>query len=782
MPGWGFRLVAAMALAGCASGSPSAEQQIGPVSSGPADSGSSGNGGEGTDASGDPRGDASPGTSDAAVDEPSEGPEAVAPGAYRAGDFIVRIGGSQDGVTLSVAHADEPNHELFATPRGADFLTAAKGREEVKSEFASFEISDEVLSTCGMPALETVEQVDDATLAFAGTLQQCAAAFELRFAEVAPGQLSFLAHIDDARFNRVFLSYASSASERFWGFGQQYSRLDLKGELLPVWVQEQGHGRGLEPLSTALGTIAGGASGEWHTTYTSVPFYMSNLRRALLLENTEYCEFDLRESTRSTIRIFSSELRGRLYYGKQPLDILEAYTTYTGRMQPLPSWTQQGAIVRAYAGEEAVLDLVDRLAAADVPLAGLWVEDWMGRRQNLTGTRLWWNWQLDSTIYPNWKDFVRGLADRGIRVLTYFNPYLADSTGNKNHARYLFQEAEKAGYLVKDGSGDVFTFGAGGFDGAVVDLSNPAARSWLKAIMVEHLNTGVSGWMSDFGEALPYDAVLASGETGAAMHNLWPVEWARLNREVLREAGREGDALFWTRSAGTTSPGQTTLAWLGDQTVTWDRYDGMKTVVNALVAASLSGATLIHGDIGGYLAVNYPIVTLRRTKELLLRWVELGAFQALFRTHDTINPAENPQVYSDAESLAHFARFSKLYAALAPYRAQLMEEAAAKGYPLIRHPYLHFPDDRTLQRYEYQFMLGSELMIAPVLDPGVDEMSVYLPAGEWVHLWTGKTYGKADAGASYVVPAPIGRPPCFFRAGSTVGESLLERMDALGLR
>lgn len=708
--------------------------------------------------------------------------EMPAPGSYRAGEFLVLWNGDTDSTHVRVVHEDEPEHTLFETTEGEDFVVAAVARERVEAEFASFEVSDDVQETCGAVAVDEIESLDDNAVVVRGTLGECGLGFELSFENVEARQLRFVVRFNDPRFNRVFLNYRSSADERFWGFGQQYSRLNLKGELLPIWVQEQGHGRGLEPLSTALSTLAGGAAGEWFTTYTAVPFYLSNKRRALMLENTEYSEFDMRESNRTTVRVFSGEMTGRIFYGAQPLDLLEAHTAYTGRMSPLPEWTQTGAIVRAYAGEDSVLDLVDRLEAAEVPLTGLWVEDWMGRRQNLTGTRLWWNWQYDRTIYPDWEGFVGGLRDRGIRVMTYFNPYLTDARENRNHERYLYLEAEAADYLVRDSSGRVFTFGAGGFDGAIVDLTNTEARNWLKKIMVDHLRTGVAGWMADFGEALPYDAQLASGEDAESYHNRWPVEWARLNREVLQEAGVEGEGLFWTRSGGAKTPAHTTMAWLGDQTVTWDRFDGMKTVVNALVAASLSGYTIIHGDIGGYLSVNYPFVTLRRTKELLLRWIELGAFQGLFRTHDSINPEQNPQVYSDEESLSHFARFAKLYTALAPYREQLMEEAAQSGHPMIRHPYLHFPEDRVLQEYEFQFMLGADFMVAPVLDPDVDTMEVYLPSGRWTHVWSGETFGSETSGGTHAVAAPIGQPPFFFREDSAAGEQLLQRMDALQLR
>ena len=117
-----------------------------------------------------------------------------------------------------------------------------------------------------------------------------------------------------------------------------------------------------------------------------------------------------------------------------------------------------------------------------------------------------------------------------------------------------------------------------------------------------------------------------------------------------------------------------------------------------------------------------------------MRWIELGAFTAVFRTHEGNRPGVNHQIYSDEESLLHFSRFAKVYAAWKPYRMELVEEAAETGLPVVRHPFIHYPDDPEVYGLEYQFMVGQDLMVAPVLNPGQRTVEVYLPAGRWVHL------------------------------------------------
>jgi alpha-glucosidase (family GH31 glycosyl hydrolase) len=206
--------------------------------------------------------------------------------------------------------------------------------------------------------------------------------------------------------------------------------------------------------------------------------------------------------------------------------------------------------------------------------------------------------------------------------------------------------------------------------------------------------------------------------------------------------------------------------------VDWDEHDGIKSSVTGLLTSGLSGYSLEHTDIGGYTAIDNPLLEYHRSKELLLRWIELGAFTVVFRTHEGNIPEVNYQIYSDEETLRHFARFAKVYAAWEPYRMELVKEASETGLPVVRHPFVHYPDDPEVLGLEYQFMVGPNLMVAPVLDPGANAVSVYLPAGKWVHLWSGRQYGSPDKGLYEKVRAPIGEPAVFYEEGSNVGRWL----------
>jgi sulfoquinovosidase len=165
-----------------------------------------------------------------------------------------------------------------------------------------------------------------------------------------------------------------------------------------------------------------------------------------------------------------------------------------------------------------------------------------------------------------------------------------------------------------------------------------------------------------------------------------------------------------------------------------------------------------------------------RSKELLLRWIELGAFTTVFRTHEGNIPEVNHQIYSDIETFKHFSRFAKVYAAWKPYRIGLVKEASDTGLPVVRHPFIHYPDDPQMLELQYQFMVGSEFMVAPVLAPGADAVRVYLPVGTWVHLWSGRRYGSLDKGVFETVGAPISEPAVFYKEGSEAGRRFREEL------
>ena len=293
--------------------------------------------------------------------------------------------------------------------------------------------------------------------------------------------------------------------------------------------------------------------------------------------------------------------------------------------------------------------------------------------------------------------------------------------------------------------------------------------------MKDQLRLGVSGWMADFGEAIPFDAELYDGSKGSSYHNQFALEWSKLTSEAIREMGMEDEAFSFHRSATLKSPKYNTMFWTGDQLTNWDKFDGIGTVIPALTSSGMSGWTLSHSDIGGFLGIDILFLKYKRSQELLLRWLELNTFTSLLRTHASNRPDLSSQWDDNSETKAAFAKMVDVFSMMKDYRLTLFEEAYELGYPVVRHMFLEFPNDKVAQNTFDQFMFGSDFLVAPVLEKAKVSREVYLPKGTWRHLWSGKQF--YSKGEFFEVAAPIGEPPVFYFDGSRWGSDLTSALE-----
>jgi alpha-glucosidase len=703
---------------------------------------------------------------------------------YPVGDFIL----GRTAAGLQVTQRLKPDRILWESAPDGNFIIAEIAKADIQAfgtPEGSFEIVDAIATTYEHPTFDAIA-VASSSVTVSGKLtgRDGSIDYTVAFEAVSISHLRFTIGVSGATgVNRIRMLAASVADEGLFGFGEQLTDFNQKGNILPILVQEHGVGRGRPIVTQLVDVFANRGGGNPYVTETPAPHFISSRLRSLFLENTEYSTFDMRPFDRIDIKVWSATMTGRILFGETPLDLIEAYTEFSGRMRVLPDWIHNGAIVSVQGGTEIVRAKLDALNKASIPLAGLWIQDWPGVRVTSAGKQLWWDWKLDEGFYPDWKQLVADLEAQGARMLIYINPFLSIEDGHNA----LFTEGRQKGYLVEQADGSPYLIKNTNFSAALIDLSNPDARGWIKNVIKTEMidKAGASGWMHDFGEAMPFDGKLHEGADPAVWHNRYPVEWAAVAREAIEEAGRGDDIVFFDRSGFTQSPGAATLFWLGDQMQSWDEYDGIKTAVVGLLSGGISGFSLLHSDTGGYVVLkltlagrDFPVIA--RTPELLMRWIELNAFTTAFRTHEGLDPGASAQFDTNTDTLAHMERFGKIYKGLAAYRKGLVTEAAEHGYPVVRHLFLHFPDDPNTFDLRYQFMLGPDLMIAPVLDKGLSTVDVYFPDGaEWVDLWAGADAGKS--GEWMRMPAPLSKPAVFIRKGAPSADAILGGLKQVGV-
>ncbi|KAL7234706.1 hypothetical protein ACSBR1_018205 [Camellia fascicularis] len=664
---------------------------------------------------------------------------------------------SKNGGSLSISHQSQPNRPIWPTIPGQAFVSAALAETEVEESRGSFVITDKYVHlVCNHQTVEDIKVINQSDHSLEGEDNDLSSGVKKKIQNSGIYEESEVLENEPFVSARVCLTYSSEKNERFYGFGEQFSHMDFKGKRVPIFVQEQGIGRGDQPITFAANLVSYRAGGDWSTTYAPSPFYITSKMKSLYFEGYNYSVFDLTKHDRVQIQMHGNSIQGRILHGNSPLEFIEQFTEVIGRPPELPEWIISGAVVGMQGGTDLVRDVWDKLETYDVPVSAFWLQDWVGQRNTVIRSQLWWNWEVDTTRYFGWQQLIRHLSAQHMKVMTYCNPCLALMDEKPNRRRNLYEEAKELDILVKDKNGEPYMVPNTAFDVGMLDLTHPHTASWFKQILQEMVDDGVRGWIADFGEGLPVDATLYSGEYPISAHNRYPELWAKINWEFVEE---------WKSNRS------------GDQMVSWQANDGIKSSVVGLLSSGISGYAFNHSDIGGYCAVNLPFFKYQRSEELLLRWIELNAFTTVFRTHEGNKPASNSQYYSNHKTLSHFARLAKVYKASKFYRTQLVKESQ-KGLPVCRHLFLHYPDDEHVHSLSYeQFLVGDEILVVPVLDKGKKNVKVYFPVGEscsWKHIRTGNLYTKQ--GSEAWVEAPIGYPAIFVKADSVIGETFLKNL------
>lgn len=620
----------------------------------------------------------------------------------------------------------------------------------------------------------------------------CDLRFYLRFA-VSEHSIHITAYTNDENYNHLTLGYSSSKQESIHGFGVQYSKLDFKGSLVPIWIQRQGIGRGEQPISAMIESYVPGVAGNQFSSAQTFPYFLSSQHYTVFLENMEFSRFDFRQHDKTFIHVYSPSLKLQLNSCAKLLNCIAQFSEISGRMKTLPAWAHKGAIVGLQGGSESLLHNYHTLKEQKAQISAVVIGDWTGTYLAMQEAPPLpsWNWETDTTLYPDWAQLVNELKADGVRLIGYFNPFLVDTSSLNSEINSLYQQARDKHFLVTAANGKPYQLETIKIPASMIDLSNPSAFKWYKNIIKQKITEHqFSGWIADFGENLPIDAQLKSPLESLSYHHQYVQDWARLNREIIDELSLPQERLFMMRSGYSQTAGLTPLFWLDYQNTSWDANDGLQSAVIGLINSGMSGIGINHSETGGYTSMqrripaiadllvsedliirsrdgekNQAYFALRRRQNLLQRWIEFSTFTPVFRTGEGLTAEINAQIY-DPQSIQHFARFSKLFAALFPYRNYLMQQHEEKGWPMVRHPIVHYPDDqRFLQmaNNEAQFMLGESIMVAPKLTPRNEKEArvVILPEGEWLELWSGIVHRVDRAGITLKVVPAIGEPPVY---------------------
>jgi alpha-glucosidase len=586
--------------------------------------------------------------------------------------------------------------------------------------------------------------------------------------------------------SRVFTATRCEPSHHFLGLGAQSADVDHRGQIVPLWVSEQGIGKSDNNELPTLWQLLG----RRHTTHAPMPAFVRSDAVAVVVETSAFARFDLCKTEEKTaaFEVWQDTQRVRLLHAKTPMAAQQRLSHVLGRPRLLPPYAL-APWNDAIFSEEQVRAFAAFLRQERIPSSVIWSEDWRGGQQSGALYRLDEDWRLDRAQYPTYEDMAAALREQGFAHQVYFNTFV-------NENGDVYDEVIDAGHaLVKASSGELVLFAGPDREFSpttLLDLSNGAAREWMKRDHLrEALRLGARGWMADYAEWMPVDDVrLASGESPALFHNRYPVEWARINREAVTEAGLLDEVIVFARAGHLGSPEVVDVFWAGDQRTSFDVDDGLPTVLPIGIGTSTTGFGWFAHDIAGYQSsTNDPT-----SKELFFRWTELGAFTPVMRTHHGTHAALNHNLQSDVETTAHWKRYAELHVRLYPYLRALAvamtsavetvddvvdaatEVGAGMGpLPLWVPMPLRFPQDEPSWSIKDQVLLGPSLLIAPVLAEGRTSRLVHFPPGRFVpFVLPGFTPAGVAASAAVTGPAdvdveaPLSEIPVFLPAGGIV--------------
>jgi alpha-glucosidase (family GH31 glycosyl hydrolase) len=557
--------------------------------------------------------------------------------------------------------------------------------------------------------------------------------------------------------NRMSVAFGCAPGEHFLGLGGQSFDVDHRGHTVPIWVQEDGISKddtgGDPPIWPLMGNR--------YTTHSPMPIFLSSRGYALMLDTSYRSIFALCSEAEEVGRVEAWEGRARFlfFYGPSPREAIGRLTGHLGRPE-LPPAFAFAPWLDAIFGEDNVRRVAERLRAEGVPVSAIWSEDWRGGEDDGTGYTLDEDWRLDRAVYPNFELLVEDLHSLGIKLLTYNNTFLEVGVD-------VWAEAEAGGYTIKRANGDPYLFTSAKFrDSSLADLTNPAAYEWVKDVYREGLEQGSDGWMADFAEWMPHDALLHSGVDAEGYHNLYPVDFQRLHRELFDEQLAEDglERLYFVRSAYLGSQPLVSVFWAGDQQTDFSLGDGLPSVIPMGLGLGITGFPYFGHDIAGYMSQ----MTRPTTKELWFRWASFGALSPVMRTHHGKSARENWSWESDAETIAHLRRWASLHLRLFPYLYALAKEASETGMPMMRTLALQYPDWEPGWTLTDQYLLGDRILVAPVVAEGATSRVVELPEGVFFPLEGGAAVEIPAGGGSVTVQAPVTECPAFVPQGAVL--------------
>lgn len=513
-----------------------------------------------------------------------------------------------------------------------------------------------------------------------------------------------------------------SVGELVYGLGERFTAFVKNGQSVSIWNED------------------GGTSTE--QSYKNIPFYLSNRGYGVFVNHPEKTEFEIgtEQVAKAAFSVQGESLDYFVIHGPTMKQVLMRYTDLTGKPPRLAPWTYGLWLSTSFTtdyDEKTVMSFIDGMEERGIPLSVFHFDCCWMREYH------WTDFVWDERVFPDPVGMLKRIKEKGIRVCVWINPYIGQES-------VLFTEGMEKGYFLKKKNGDVWQWDMWQSGLAVVDFTNPEARSWYQGKLEMLMDMGVDCFKTDFGERIPTNVTYFDHSDPHKMHNFYTYLYNQAVYEVLERRRGKEEAVLFARSA--TAGGQKfPVHWGGD---CWSDYESMEESLRGGLSLTSSGFGYWSHDIGGFESQSTP--------DVYKRWAVFGLLSTHSRLHGSTS-YRVPWVY-DQEAVEVVRFFTRLKLELLPYLYGEGVKTSVTGIPMIRSMAMEFEDDRNCSYLDKQYMLGDSLLAAPVFnEEGIAEY--YLPKGTWTHYLTGET---AQGGVWRREHQDYCSIPLWVRAGSVI--------------
>lgn len=528
--------------------------------------------------------------------------------------------------------------------------------------------------------------------------------------------------------------------DHFYGFGEKTSFLDKRGEKMTMWNTD----------------VYAPHNPEIDALYQSIPYFMAirnGKAYGLFFDNTFKAVFDMKTSNETySFWAEGGQLDYYLFAGPKPKDVLEQYTEITGRMPIPPKWALGYHQSRySYQSEQEVRELVKEFQQRDIPLDAVYLDI-----HYMDGYRVF---TFDEERFPNPEKLVKDLQQDGIHVIPIVDP------GVKADPEYpVYQEGVNEDRFCKYLEGDIYFGDVWPGKSAFPDFTSSEVRKWWGEKHLFYSTMGIEGIWNDMNEPAVFNETKTmdlkvmhkndgNPKTHRELHNLYGLLMGEATYEGMK-AQIDGKRPFLLTRSGFAGVQRYSTVWTGDNRSFWEH---LQMSLPMCMNLGMSGVPFCGPDVGGF--------AHDTTGQLLTRWTQAGMFTPYFRNHSVLDSIRQEPWSFGGEYETIIRKYIQERYVWLPYLYTLFRQASLTGVPVMRPLVLEYPEDKHTFNLSDQFMIGSDVIVAPIMKPDTNHRVVYLPEGRWVNYWNDE---KLEGGKHHLVEADMTTLPIFIKEGATL--------------